>query len=175
MIKGGKGGAHTLSGIDFEKRIDLRVAFSNLPGYQVIGNDLLFKGKTVAQIYKKTEFYSKFLKGLNIPYESILSQKLLPDEAIFVVTNNTLFIIEIKFQSVSGSVDEKLQTCDFKKKQYQKLLFGTNINVEYIYILNDWFKQSQYRDVLAFIESVKCRYFFEELPFNFLGLPSPKI
>ena len=54
--------------------------------------------------------------------DEIISKKLLPDDCIFVIINNTLFIIECKFQQVAGSVDEKLQTCDFKKKQYQKLL-----------------------------------------------------
>lgn len=31
-------------------------------------------------------------------------------------------MIEYKFQKDAGSVDEKLQTCDLKKKQYKKLL-----------------------------------------------------
>jgi hypothetical protein len=43
--------------------------------------------------------------------------------------------------SVAGSVDEKLQTCDFKRKQYLKLVQPLGIKVEYVYVLNDWFKQ----------------------------------
>ena len=35
-------------------------------------------------------------------------------------------------RQVAGSVDEKLQTCDFKKKQYQKLLSQLNMEVQYI-------------------------------------------
>jgi len=42
----------------------------------------------------------------------------LPDDAMLVIIRETLFIIEIKFQQVEGSVDEKLQTCDFKRKQF---------------------------------------------------------
>jgi len=49
----------------------------------------------------------------------------------------------MKFQKVAGSVDEKLQTCGFKKRQYTELLKPLDINVEYIYILNDWFQQDQ--------------------------------
>ena len=33
---------------------------------------------------------------------------LLPDGCIYVIVNNTVFIIEIKYQQVTGSVDEKL-------------------------------------------------------------------
>lgn len=79
----------------------------------------------------------------------------------------------MKFQGVAGSVDEKLQTCDFKKKQYQKLLDGTGIKVEYCYVINDWFNNKSYRDTLNYIQSVGCFYFFGELPLSFLGLPQP--
>ena len=57
-----------------------------------------------------------------------------------------MFILEVKTQNVAGSVDEKLQTCDFKKKQYQKLLSQLNMEVQYIYILDDWFKKPQYKE-----------------------------
>ena len=56
------------------------------------------------------------------------------------MVNNTLFIIEMKFQEVAGSVDEKLQTCDFKKKQYKRLMAPLNIEVEYVYILDPLIK-----------------------------------
>ena len=73
----------------------------------------------------------------------------------------------------NGSVDEKLQTCDFKKKQYQKLLSSLNMEVEYIYLLSNWFQQAGYRDVLDYIISVNCRYYFEYIPLQVLGLPIP--
>ena len=43
----------------------------------------------------------------------------------------TLFIIEVKYQQLAGSVDEKLQTCDFKRKQYLKLVNYLGLKVEY--------------------------------------------
>ena len=92
----------------------------------------------------------------------------MPDEAILV--KDTLYIVEIKFQFVAGSVDEKLQTCDFKKKQYTRLLALANLNVEYIYILNDWFKKNEYKDVLEYVESVGCKYYFNEIPISVLKL-----
>jgi hypothetical protein len=175
MIKGGKGGANTnISGLKFEQKIDVKTAFQGLKGYEVKDNEVFFEGERVAELYKKNAFYKKFLSKYNINWTDILVKRLLPDEAIFVLHNNTLFIIEKKFQHGTGSVDEKLQTCSFKLIQYRKLLSKANIRVEYGYVLNNWFNQSRYNDVLDYIHSVNCFYFFEELPFSFLGLPSPK-
>ena len=81
--------------------------------------------------------------------------------------------MENEFQKVAGSVDEKLQTCDFKRKQYAKLMAVLNIEVEYIYILNDWFKKAQYKDTLDYVISVGCQYYFKYLPLQKLGLPVP--
>ena len=84
----------------------------------------------------------------------------------------TLFIIEVKYQHVAGSVDEKLQTCDFKRKQYQKLVRPLDLKVEYVYVLSDWFRKLEYKDVLEYIESVNCHYRFNTLPLAWLGLPT---
>ena len=62
-------------------------------------------------------------------------------------------------------------TCDFKKKQYKRLLAPLNFEVEYIYILNDWFKKPEYKDVLTYIHSVGCDYYFNYIPLQRLGLP----
>ena len=106
-------------------------------------------------------------------WNKYISKKLLPDDSIFVLMNNKLFIIECKHQQVAGSVDEKLQTCDFKRKQYRKLMSAANIDVEYIYLLDDWFRKPQYKDVLDYIQSVNCDYYFEYIPLKRLGLPVP--
>ena len=111
---------------------------------------------------------------MTIDWETVISSKLLPDDSIYVIINNTIFIIECKFQNVPGSTDEKLQTCDFKKKQYQKLFARANIEVEYVYLLSDWFKQPRYKDVLDYIISVDCQFYFEYIPLTKLGLPIPR-
>lgn len=80
------------------------------------------------------------------------------------------YIIEKKFQNSAGSVDEKLPGCDFKKRIYQKLFKNLNYKVEYLYVLSDWFKQAQYRDVLEYIREVECHYFFNEIPLSFLKI-----
>jgi len=85
------------------------------------------------------------------------------------------FIIEMRSQDRGGSVVEKLQTCDFKKKQYSKLMASLNIEVEYIYILSDWFRKNIYKDTLDYIISVGCHYYFHYLPLQKLGLPVPNL
>jgi hypothetical protein len=173
MIKNGIGGGKTITGLRFEERISLKQLFSGIKGYEVKNEDIFFNDKKIATFYQKHKIYKNLLEPKGINYLDYISKKLLPDDAIFVLKENTLFIIEIKFQEVAGSVDEKLQTCDFKNKQYNKLFKSLNIKVKYCYVLNDWFKKPEYKDVLDYIKSVNCYYFFNEIPLNFLGLPKP--
>lgn len=174
MKKGGIGGTNTKTGLAFEGKTDILTFLSTQKDYKVIQNVIFFKDHEVARTYKKHALY-KFLAANGIDWKAIISKKILPDDAIFVIIKNTLYIIEVKFQQVAGSVDEKLQTCDFKKKQYQKLLAKLNIDVEYIYILNNWFRKHEYKDVLDYIHSVNCYYYFEYLPLEKIGLPIPTI
>jgi hypothetical protein len=172
MKAGGIGGGNTRTGLNFENERDLLTAISRAPGYSVTGSVIYYDGREVARSYRKHALY-KMLAQHGIDYRDHLSKKLLPDDAIYVVVNNTMFIVELKFQKIRGSVDEKLQTCDFKKKQYRKLLAPLNFEVEYIYILNDWFRHAQYKDVLDYVISVGCQYYFHYLPLQKLGLPVP--
>jgi len=172
MKKGGLGGSNTKTGLIFEGKTDLKTFFEKQKGYSVDKSSVIYNGETVAYIYKKYEFY-KFLSSNGINWEDIISKRVLPDNSIYVIINNTLFIIECKFQQVEGSVDEKLQTCDFKKKQYKKLVSRLNIDVEYIYLLSNWFKNPKYKDVLDYIISVNCHYYFEYIPLSKFGLPIP--
>ena len=173
MITGGKGGSNTLTGLIFEGKVDLKTFLNQQHGYKVEGNHVFYLEEEVGQIFKKNELYSKFLKPRGIDWKNCISAKLLPDNGIYVIINNTIYIIEVKTQNVGGSVDEKLQTCDFKKKQYQKLFFPLNIEVKYIYILDDWFRNPRYKDVLDYIISVGCQYYFQYIPLQKLGLPVP--
>ncbi|MFA4946342.1 MAG: hypothetical protein WC607_02250 [Candidatus Micrarchaeia archaeon] len=173
MIRGGKGGSKTtLHGLHFEKRTDFATVISKIKGYAVSDDTVTFKGKDVARLYKKNRLYSGLLAPMGVNVGKLISKKLLPDDAVLVLVNETLFIVETKFQTVAGSVDEKLQTCDFKLKQYKKLV-EPKLKVKYVYVLNDWFKKKEYADVLAYIKSVDCDYFFNELPLGYLGLPIP--
>lgn len=172
MIRGGKGGSRTtLHGLHFEKRTDFASVISRMPGYSVQGDTISFKGKDVARLYKKNKLYANLLKPMGVDAGKLVSKKLLPDDAVLVLVNKTLYIVESKFQTVAGSVDEKLQTCDFKLKQYRKLVKPLGLSVRYVYVLSAWFEKPEYRDVLDYIKSVGCDYFFHELPLDYLGLP----
>lgn len=168
MIKGGKGGSNTQTGLRFEERINLATAISRLKNYSVKGDCVYKNDKEVGLLFTKNKLYKNLLESKEVNYKKIISKKLLPDEAILI--GKTLFIVEMKFQYVAGSVDEKLQTCDFKRKQYVKLVEPIGLKVEYIYVLNDWFKKEEYRDVLAYIESVGCHYYFNEIPLKVISL-----
>ena len=173
MKKGGIGGGKTITGLRFESRVTLEKVISSLSNYKVSDDKIYFNGQKVAELYQKHKLYKNLLERNNIDYTKIISKKLLPDEAILILADKTLYIIEIKFQEVPGSVDEKLQTCDFKNKQYRKLLTPLGISVKYVYVLNEWFTKKEYKDVLEYVKSVGCYYFFNELPLDFLGLPQP--
>lgn len=179
MKKGGIGGSKTKNGSVFETKSDFQEYIKTFPGYEIkknpqkVGLEVLFEGEVVARCYRKYEFY-KFLDESGIQWKNLISRKLLPDDALLVIVRETLFIIEIKYQEVAGSVDEKLQTCDFKRKQYLKLVKDLGLRVEYVYVLSDWFKKPEYKDVLEYIQSVNCHYKFNELPLTWLGLPLKK-
>ncbi|MGI9305722.1 MAG: hypothetical protein ACR2P5_00280 [Gammaproteobacteria bacterium] len=176
MKEGGAQGGNTLTGLQFERKADILSLLGKIPGYEIVsnsggaGHDVLFNGERVARSFKKYDFY-RFLEENGINWSAALSKRLLPDDALLVVVRETLFIIEIKYQQVAGSVDEKLQTCDFKRKQYLKLVSPMGLRVEYVYLLNDWFKKKEYKDVLDYIHSVNCHYKFNTLPLAWLGLP----
>jgi hypothetical protein len=177
MIKNGMGGANTQAGLLFESRVDLNDLLNATFGYSVkkiagkAGEAVYFEGLFVARTFKKHDFY-KYLNEIGIDWTTKLSKKLLPDQALLLVVRETLFIIEIKFQAVEGSVDEKLQTCDFKRKTYSKLVKDVGLKVEYVYVLNDWFKNPKYKDTLDYIDSVNCHFHFNKIPLVWLGLPS---
>lgn len=177
MKTGGIGGEKTLTGLHFESKVDFQKLLGQIPGYTLekiprkAGIGVYFEGALAARCFRKHDFY-RLLDESNIDWKKMLSKKLLPDDAMLVIVRETLFIIEVKYQQVAGSVDEKLQTCDFKRKQYLKLVSPLGLKVEYVYVLNDWFKKPEYKDVLDYIHSVNCHYKFNELPLSWLGLPT---
>lgn len=164
------GGARTnLNGLGFEQTTSLYDALQNA-GYEMRGIEIYKNGNYIGISAQKHYFYSLFLNRYGIDYININSKKWLPDEAFINDIDKVVYIIEKKFQNCSGSVDEKLPGCDFKKKEYEKLCRPIGYQVEYIYVFNDWFKQDIYRDVLEYIEYTGCKYFFNEIPLDFLGL-----
>ena len=162
------GGAKTnLNGLRFEQTTSLRSLLEAHPDFDVKGDEVLKNSTVVAELCGKYKLYN-FLARFGVDHSQILSCRLLPDEALIV--GKTGYIIEKKFQGGVGTVDEKLQTCDFKKKQYTKLFGPIGFKVEYIYILNDWFRQEKYKDVHTYILESGCHFFFNEIPLSAIGL-----
>jgi Fe-S cluster assembly iron-binding protein IscA len=185
MKTGGIGGANTSTGLAFERDTNLADIISKQKGYVVIPNDkpgvvvsrwiVEYNKKEIGEIFQQHGLYRYFdsIKGYN--WRKIISKKIKPDDSIFVLSKNTIYIIEKKYQQINGSVDEKLQTCDFKKKQYEKLFAPLNKEVEFAYLLNKtWFDDAKYKDTLDYIISVGCKYYFDYIPLGKLGLPIPK-
>jgi len=166
------GGANTnRNGLLFERETSLRDAFIDHADYEVRDNAVLDKItiEVVGELYPNyTAFYGNLIAARGVDYTTILSKQLRPDDAILV--DDTVYIIEKKSQAGAGSVDEKLQTCHFKKQQYTRLLAPLNLKVEYFYLLSPWFEAESYRDVKEYIRAVDCDYFFGSIPLERLGL-----
>ena len=103
----------------------------------------------------------KYLKDNNIDWTSILSRKLLPDEAYYNPNTKEFSIYEKKYQQTEGSADEKPQTCGFKIWEYIKIGYAIGAEkVTHTYLLSSWFAQDKYRDMLNYIrtEVEDCDY-----------------
>jgi hypothetical protein len=66
MVKDGKGGSNTLTGLNFEEKVDFLDLLKGIHGYTVqksvtkAGSDVYFDGKLVARAFKKHDFYRFF-------------------------------------------------------------------------------------------------------------------
>ena len=164
------GGARTnQNGLLFEQNTSLDAVLYNA-GYTVIDH-VVYGGLTpIGMSVPKSKLYSQFLTPRGINYCDYNSKRWEPDEAFINFKNNTAYIIEKKFQNCDGSVDEKLPGCHFKKLEYEKLFAPINFRVEYLYVFNNWFLQYKYKDTLEYITMMGCKFFFNAIPLDFLGL-----
>jgi hypothetical protein len=169
-----------LANLNFKSKVDFQKLLGRIPGYSIktinnkAGMGVFFEGNLVARCFNKYDFY-RFIEESEINWQKMLSRKLLPDDAMLVIVQEAFFIIEVKYQQMTESIDdEELLLCDFKRKQYLKLVAPLGLKVEYVYVLNDWFKKPEYKDVLDYIHSVNCHYKFNELPLAWLGLPTKR-
>lgn len=137
----GAGGANTnKNGLPYEQLTDLNTE------YQVISSDLHHKriqfNKNTDKTFTTTQ-QSHVFKHMdqyvnkNIPKAHGCKN---PDECFIDENSKTMFIIEKKFQQVTGSVCEKIQSPDFKIWQYQRTF--ADYNIVYIYCLSEWFKDN---------------------------------
>lgn len=166
------GGAQTnRNGLHFEQTTSLNNALIHA-GYEIRNQyDVYMNNILIGHSVNKSKFSTVFLRNHGINYLQYNSKRWDPDEAFVNLKNNTVYIIEKKFQRSSGSVDEKLSTFLFKKREYENLLAPIGFNVVYIYLLSsDWFNTAKYKDYFDYMEEENCPYFFDVLPLEALGL-----
>lgn len=164
------GGAQTnLNGLYFEQITSLDDALIQA-GFDIKDSRVYKNDEFIGLSVPKHQFYNIFLNHIDVDYTNYNSKRWLPDEAFINFMNDTVYIIEKKFQNIAGSVDEKLPSCHFKKWEYEKLVNHKGFSVEYIYVFNDWFKDYKYRDTLEYIEDMHCYFYFNYIPLEELGL-----
>lgn len=101
MKKDGRGGANTKTGLAFEGKTDLSTFLAKQKGYEIKKDEVYYHNELVARVFKKHGFY-KFLEEYSINWKDIISKRLLPDDCIFVIVKNTLFIIEANFNKLKA-------------------------------------------------------------------------
>lgn len=164
------GGAKTnANGLRFEQTTSLDDALRDA-GY-VVRRCYVYRGaEKIGMSVQKRNLYSMFLEPNGIDYRTVNSKQWQPDECFINFEHRIAFVIEKKFQNSSGSVDEKLPGCHFKKLEYEKLFHPLGYAVEYLYVFNDWFHDPRYRDTLDYIREMGCHYYFNEIPLDFLRI-----
>ena len=167
------GGANTnANGLTFEQTTSLNEFL--IQNGSTINEDysVSINGITVGVSINKAKLSTVFLRNHGINYLDINSKRWEPDEAFVNYTNNTVYIIEKKFQNGGGSVDEKLATFPFKKLEYEKLFHPLGFQVEYMYLLSrEWFSRPQYNDYYAYMDANNCSHYFgDEFTLSAIGL-----
>lgn len=164
------GGANTnVNGLKFEQTTSLDSTLER-KGFEIIDNEVYYQDRKIGWSVGKNKLYTKFLTPQNIDYKQYNSKRWQPDECFINELNQTAYIIEKNFQNSSGSVDEKLPGCHFKKMEYEKLFSPLGYKVQFIYIFNDWFEKDEYNDTKEYICMMGCSYFFYEIPLTVLGI-----
>lgn len=169
--KAGGGAQTNVNGLHFEQTTSLNDSLNN-SGFEIRNDYEVFRDNhLVGYSINKAAFSTVFLRGRGIEYSDYNSKRWEPDEAFINEINHTVYIVEKKLQSTSGSVDEKLATFPFKTFEHQKLLAPLGYNINYIYLLSsNWFKTSKYQDYYDYMSSNNCPYFFDTLPLAAIGL-----
>ena len=186
MKKGGVGGAKTQkSGEEFEdKTLNEFLADLKTEGYLVTsvihkkGNknpssiELEDGQHNRISLFFKAGLYTYFFEPQSIDYSKHFSLKLEPDTAIYSHKRRVLTIIEKKQQTGSGSVAEKLQTCDFKRMFYGTLCKELNIELDIVWQLGQYFEDTgeNLQSVFEYMESKGSSYYFHKIPIKELRI-----
>lgn len=164
------------SGLSFIRSASLKISAKRglviidgeLAGFLCSQDDLY---NFLAENYPSKASSANEAKKRKSKIKSILSKNLNPDLAYVNLKAKKLTIVEIKAQNGDGSVDEKLETVDFKRKQYAKLIEHTDLeSIEFKWILDKRFEHEKYSDVKNYIKEMKSDYLIDEICPEFVGI-----
>ena len=175
-----------LNGINFEINTS---SYNRLLSFDFIKNPLIKNPKLPQHFYLSKDYPNKkiifvFQSGLkrylNINFKISIFRN--PDEA-FIIYNKInkkikIVIIEKKFQIIDGSTDIKLWASPSLKREYSLIINSTNIEIDYILCLNDWFKHKiincdiKYKILLQILKenNIKILYGEDNLYFKYLDI-----
>lgn len=103
--------------------------------------------------------------------KTVLSKNFEPDLVFFDYENRTIVIVEMKTQSKDGSVDEKLETVDFKRRQYKRLAADSSFsNVEFNWVLDSKFLEPKYDNVKSYLYARDSYFEVGQVSLALLGL-----
>ena len=131
----GAGGSKTNhNGLQFENDTSLFTKLVNNK-FSIVKNKnenyLEYKNNNIETYYFQQNEFNKFIKK---NYNIQIYKK--PDEALIIKKDNTINIkiIEKKNQNVAGSVEDKLKTGAFNRREYE-LMFNACTHPHYIFII----------------------------------------
>ena len=175
----GAGGKNTtLNGLSFEIKtsIEKKLLESNynkivINNKQKYGYYLEYKEENKQIIFLlQSGFKSYFKKKYNI---NIYKH---PDEAFIIYNNDNIYIkiIEKKNQNVEGSVEDKLKTGLFNKKEYERMLKSLkNINISYSFCVSKFLQNKfesniiKYKNMKDILDEDNIKLFYgEEMNYN---------
>lgn len=164
------------SGLNFISSTSLKIAekrglviIDGQPAGFLCAQDDLYN--FLAENYPDKASSAKEAKKRKSKIKAILSKNLNPDLAYVNLNTKRLTIVEIKAQNGDGSVDEKLETVDFKRKQYAKLIEHTDlVSIEFKWILDRRFEHAKYADVKRYIKEMKSDFLIDEVSPEFVGI-----
>lgn len=183
MKKGGVGGANTnASGLPYEDKVaeELRNELTQNGFREIESLRKQDKEKVKLEVYKKSDhqieiafknaFYKEFIEELGIDYKNLFSARLIPDIVLINKQKKKVTIIEVKNQTGSGSVLEKLQTCDYKYYYYSKLLAKHNYQIQIVWRLGKYFQDNSksLQSVYEYMLMKNSIYYFEKIPIEII-------
>jgi hypothetical protein len=103
--------------------------------------------------------------------KTVLSKNFEPDLAFFDYERKAIVIVEMKTQTKEGSVDEKLETLDFKRRQYKRLAAYCSFpRVEFNWALDSKFLEPKYDNVKSYLYARDSYFEVGEVSLALLGL-----